>query len=104
MKYTYDIWQFNWAKSENAFYADAWDLIALLPDGNMHAETFPSMKGEFYIKNYKTENERRFRFVKEVKKTEQDTHIDIIWQFRSEDNILCYIQIVTGLELDKIRL
>jgi hypothetical protein len=50
------------------------------------------MKRQFYIKNYQTGNERRFRFVTEfenVHPTEQWS--ETIWQFQSEDGILCNI-------------
>ena len=34
MEYRYDVLQFRWNKDTNAFYADAWDLVAWLPDGS----------------------------------------------------------------------
>ena len=92
MKFTYDIQQFSWSKLVNTFFADAWDLVAWMQDGHTHPEAFPNMKRQFYIKNYRTGNERRFRFVKEfenVHPTEQWS--ETIWQFQSEDGILCNI-------------
>lgn len=86
----YDILQFNWNKDTNCFYADAWDLVANMPDGNIHPEAFPTMRGEFFIYNYKTNGFRRFRFLKEI--TAYIGGVDFIeWLFESEDGIECRI-------------
>jgi len=66
MEYRYDITQFVWNKDINVFYADAWNLVAWMPDGSTHPEAFPNMKKEFFIHNYNTNGFRRFRFVKEI--------------------------------------
>ena len=88
----YDILQFSWDKDTNCFYADAWDLVANMPDGSIHPEAFPTMRGEFFVYNYKTNGFRRFRFVKEV-----TGHLcgwdSIEWIFESEDGIECRIAI-----------
>lgn len=86
----YDIVQFNWNKDTNSFYADAWNLIAHMPDGNFHQAAFPTMRGEFFIYNYKTNGFRRFRFVKEITADMNDIHF-IEWLFESEDGIECRI-------------
>ena len=62
----YDILQFSYTKETNTFYADAWNLVAYMPDGSFHPEAFPNQKKEFFIHNYKTNGFRRFRFVKEI--------------------------------------
>jgi hypothetical protein len=85
MEYRYDIKQFHWNKDTNTFYADAWDLVAHMPDGSIHPEAFPNMKKQFFIQNYKTNGFRRFRFVKDEK---------LNWLFESEDGIKCYICII----------
>ena len=86
----YDIVQFNWNKDTNCFYADAWNLIANMPDGNIHPEAFPTMRGEFFIYNYKTNGFRRFRFVKEIKGAVGGFNYTE-WAFESEDGIECII-------------
>jgi hypothetical protein len=96
MKYEYDVRQFSWVKEDNTFYADAWNLVAWLPDGGTHPEAFPNGKKEFYIVNTQTGGERRFRFVKEVTEypVEDDTkYYETAWIFESEDGILCEILI-----------
>ena len=92
MRYEYEIGQFYWVKSDNTFYADAWNLIARMPDGSIHPEAFPNGKKEFYIVNPKTGNERRFRFVNEFEAVHPAaTWSESVWQFKSEDGILCNI-------------
>ena len=86
----YDIVQFNWNKDTNCFYADAWDLVANMPDGSIHTEAFPTMRGEFFIYNYKTNGFRRFRFVKEIKGDIGEFSCTE-WAFESEDGIECRI-------------
>ncbi len=92
MEYSYDVLQFRWNKDTNAFYADAWDLVAWMPDGSTHPEAFPNQKGEFFIHNYKTDGFRRFRFVKEIK-GDIDGFSYTEWAFESEDGIQCRIGI-----------
>jgi len=92
MEYHYHISQFNWNKDTNAFYAEAPHLECLLPDGNIHPEAFPNMKGQFFIDNTKTGGFRRFRFQRELKGgigNEEFTE----WIFESEDGIECRIAI-----------
>jgi hypothetical protein len=90
-EFRYDIRQFRWVKDMNTFFASAWNLVAWMSDGSIHQEAFPNMKRQFYIKNYRTGNERRFRFVKEFKVAcyGKFNYIETIWQFESEDGILC---------------
>lgn len=103
MKYTYDICQFKYNKGENTLYGEAPHLVAILPDGLIHHESFPNQKKEFYIKNYKTNNERRFRFVEEEQDYQEqyDDQGNIyavafdpikIWVFESEDGIKCKVR------------
>ena len=92
MEYRYDVLQFRWNRDTNAFYADAWDLVAWLPDGSTHPEAFPNMKKEFFIHNYKTDGFRRFRFVKEQRSETNEAGYDFLeWIFESEDGIKCHI-------------
>ena len=99
MEYIYDITQFHWNIEQNTFYADAWDLVAFLPDGSFHHEAFPNGKEQFFIRNYKTEGFRRFRFVDVIKDFYTDTYEDgsfsefeiTSWLFESEDGIKCSI-------------
>ena len=96
-QFTYDIRQFNWAKEVNTFFADAWDLVAWMEDGLTHPEAFPNMRQKFYIKNYQTGGERRFKFVKEFESTiDNEPWSETIWQFISEDGILCNICVSTN--------
>lgn len=92
MEYRYDIHQFVWNKDTNSFYAEAYHLDCLLPDGTFHREAFPNQKQQFYIDNSKTGGFRRFRFLKEIK-----SDIGGIgyteWLFESEDGIECRIAI-----------
>lgn len=98
MKYEYDTGQFSWSKDKNTFYAEAWNLAAMLPDGSMHPEAFPNQKRQFYIVNPKTGNQRRFRFVKEQTNEMPLNEMEAIgtyksWIFKSEDDIFCDIMI-----------
>ena len=92
MEYRYDVLQFRWNRDTNAFYADAWDLVAWLPDGSTHPEAFPNQKGEFFIHNYQTDGFRRFRYVKDITGDVGDVHF-VEWLFESEDGIECRIGI-----------
>lgn len=88
----YDIIQFGWNGEERRFSAYGWDLYAHLSDGSMHPEAFPSMKGEFFIRNYKTDGFRRFRFIKEDTTMVDENGAGYpFWLFRSEDGIECRI-------------
>jgi hypothetical protein len=92
MEYRYDITQFNWNKDTNSFYGDAPHLECIMPDGNIHHESFPNQKGQFFIDNSKTGGFRRFRFVKEI--TAEFDGIEYIeWVYESEDGIECRIAI-----------
>ena len=88
----YDIQQFRWNKDINTFYADAWDLVAYMPDGSFHTEAFPTMKEQFFIYNYNTNGFRRFRFVKEISGDVGGFNYTE-WVFESEDGIECRIGI-----------
>ena len=95
----YDIQQFRYTKETNTFYADAWNLIGYMPDGNFHPESFPTMKGQFVMYNYNTNGFRRFRFVKEITnwlidENEHTKYEMIDWLFESEDGIKCMINII----------
>jgi hypothetical protein len=95
-QFKYDIRQFRWSKLVNTFFADAWDLVAWQDDGLAHPESFPGMKKYFYIKNYETGGERRFEFVKEFENImDNEPWSETIWQFISEDGILCNICVST---------
>lgn len=94
----YDIQQFRYTKETNTFYADAWNLIAYMPDGSFHPEAFPTMKEQFVMYNYSTNGFRRFRFVKEITnwlidENEHTKYEMIDWLFESEDGIKCIISI-----------
>jgi hypothetical protein len=98
MKYTYDISQFKWNATENSFFGAAPFLECLLPDGNIHPNAFPNDKGEFFIHNYKTNEFRRFQFVKEITnwlidENEHTKYEMMEWLFQSEDGINCYISL-----------
>lgn len=95
----YDIQQFRYTKETNTFYADAWNLIAYMPDGSFHPEAFPTMKEQFVMYNYSTNGFRRFRFVKEITnwlidENEHTKYEMIDWLFESEDGIKCMINII----------
>jgi hypothetical protein len=90
MEFKYDINQFNWNKDTNCFYADAWDLVANMPDGTIHPEAFPNMKKEFFIHNYKTNGFRRFRYVRDIVGNIGGFPF-FEWLFESEDGIECRI-------------
>lgn len=94
----YDIQQFRYTKETNTFYADAWNLIAYMPDGSFHPEAFPTMKGQFVMYNYSTNGFRRFRFVKEITnwlidENEHTKYEMVEWLFESEDGFKCIISI-----------
>tara|TARA_R110000868_G_scaffold34853_1_gene125455 strand:- start:70 stop:351 length:282 start_codon:yes stop_codon:yes gene_type:complete len=81
----YDIRDFLWVKDNNQFYADGWDLYDAEGD---YRSAFPNQKEQFVIKNYQTENFRRFTFQKEV-----TDPFGTYWMFESEDGYKCMIDI-----------
>lgn len=92
MEYHYHINQFHWNKDTNTFYAYAWDLDCMMPDGNIHPEAFPNQKQQFFIDNPQTGGFRRFRFVNEYDvKAEDDEYVGTDWLFESEDGIKCSV-------------
>ena len=92
MEYHYHISQFNWNKDTNTFYAYAWDLDCIMPDGSIHPEAFPNQKQQFFIDNPQTGGFRRFRFVNQYDvKTEDDEFVGTDWFFESEDGIKCSV-------------
>jgi hypothetical protein len=98
MEYRYDINQFKWNKDENTFFAEAYFLECIMPDGNIHPEAFPNQKQQFFIDNGKTGGFRRFRFLKEELLDVLDENNEIgytieNWIFESEDGIKCSISI-----------
>ena len=93
MEYRYDIRQFVWNKDENSFFAEAYFLDCLLPDGTFHREAFPNQKQQFYIDNPKTGGFRRFRYVKDNAVTDEGEYLYTEWIFESEDGIKCKISI-----------
>jgi hypothetical protein len=104
MKYTYDIQQFKYDKETNTLFAPAHTVYAEMEDGNIHKEPFPNGRKEFYIKNYETNNERRFRFVEEERDYQElyDQEGNIYgvafdpiktWVFESEDGIKCKVRV-----------
>ena len=93
MEYRYNVNQFVWDKKQNEFYAEAYFLECVMPDGNIHPEAFPNMKTQFFIDNPKTGGFRRFRFVKENQITDDESYLYTEWIFESEDGIKCKIAI-----------
>ena len=104
MDYVYDIQWFRWSTEDNTFYAEAWTLPAIMPDGSFHNDAFPNEKQQFTIHNYKTDGFRRFRYVEEI--VSEITSADGEWEckatqwlFTSEDGIRCMITV----HMDEIR-
>lgn len=100
MEYRYHISQFSWNKELNEFFSEAWHLECLLPDGSIHPEAFPNMKGQFFIDNPTTGGFRRFRFLNEevINGSEENgmdegEYVYTQWVFESEDGIKCKIAI-----------
>jgi hypothetical protein len=92
MEYHYNIEQFNWNKDINTFYAEAAHLVCMMGDGSIHPEAFPNQKGQFFIDNNRTNEFRRFRFIKAI--TSEIGGIRYTeWVFQSEDGIECRISI-----------
>lgn len=81
----YDIRDFTWIKDTNTFFGDGYDLYNAEGD---YRSTFPNGRDQFVIKNYKTENFRRFAFQKE--KTDPFGTYRV---FESEDGIRCIINL-----------
>lgn len=87
----YDIRDFLWVKDSNTFYGDGWDLYPseepyYLGEFPNECSTFPNGRKRFIIKNYKTENFRRFTFQKE-----ETDPFGTYRVFESEDGIRCII-------------
>jgi hypothetical protein len=82
---TYDIYSFQWDSDSKTFYGDAWNLVEV-EHGTYYQVAFPNGKQQFFIKNYHTNEFRRFRFLKEI-----ETEYTFEWLFESEDGIKCMI-------------
>ena len=81
----YDIRDFLWIKDANTFYGDGWDLWDA---EGIYKFAFPNGRKQFVIKNYETENFRRFTF--------QYEETDVFGTYRvfeSEDKIMCIINL-----------
>jgi hypothetical protein len=92
MEYHYHISQFQWNKDLNTFFAYAWELDCIMPDGDIHPEAFPNQKQQFFIDNPTTGGFRRFRFVKENASIGlKYDYVSTYWLFESEDGIECSI-------------
>ena len=77
-EYWYDIDQFAWNQENKSFYSEADYLF------NYESYiTFPNQGRQFFIKNQKTNNFRRFRLKHESNEE---------WTFESEDNIRCIVK------------
>jgi len=85
MKFNYLIKDFDWDKEKNTLSANA-DTICV-PG---YAPSFPNGRKQFNIYNNKTGEFRRFRF------THQD---DFYFFFKSEDGIICQIQIAPFMKI-----
>lgn len=101
MEYRYDIRGFFWNKESNTFFAEAWNLECILPDGMPHPEAFPNGKQQFFIDNPKTGGFRRFRYVGSETETHQQwnymgelqNYTETYWVYETEDGIKCNITI-----------
>ena len=100
MEYRYHINQFRWNKELNEFFSEAYHLECIMPDGSIHPEAFPNMKGQFFIDNPATGGFRRFRFVgeevingNEENGIDEEIYVYTQWVFESEDGIKCKIAI-----------
>ena len=92
MEYHYNIEQFNWNKDINTFYAEAAHLVCMMRDGSIHPEAFPNQKTQFFIDNNRTNEFRRFRYLRDI--TGEIGGIRFTeWVFESEDGIQCRISI-----------
>lgn len=102
-KYTYDITQFKYDRNTNTLFARANSIYVQMEDGNPHHDPFPNGRKQFYIKNYKTNNERRFRFVEEERdyqeQYDEEGNIYAVafdpiktWVFESEEGIKCKVR------------
>jgi hypothetical protein len=93
MQIDYDINSFKWDQRENTFYADV-DNVYAMDDVYSSAESFPSGRGQFNIRNQETGGFRRFSFVREMEIIEPDWN-SIQWLFRSEDEqpYLCIVNV-----------
>lgn len=90
----YDINLFDWRKADNSFYANEEQLYEFT---RTYLYPFPNGRKQFFIKNFKTGEFRRFRFVTEFRRCEwyfdenDDRANEILLEFVSEDGILCRV-------------
>lgn len=84
MECIYDIKSFAWNAKTRTFSQDAWNLELIdANDENWGIVVFPGGKEPFYIKNYKTGEQRLFTFSNEVSGG---------WVFENtEDNLTCIV-------------
>lgn len=80
---TYSIEDFIYNSTNRTLYANENELYPIQGDYKI---PFPNQKRQFYILNIKTNNKRRFRYIKQYKSLN-----NIIFQFQSEDDIICII-------------
>jgi hypothetical protein len=87
---TYDIGQFKWNATDKTFYGEA---MWLYPDNTNTIECFPNGKQEFHIVNNKTNQSRKFTFLQEDTWEDELGSKCKIWQYETEDGIMCNIMI-----------
>lgn len=90
---TYDIDLFDWNKKDNSFYANEEQLYE---HTRYYKYPFPNGRKQFFIKNFKTGEYRRFRFVDEFRRCgwyfdDNLSSNELLLEFASEDGILCRI-------------
>jgi len=81
--YVYDIRHFTWVKEENTFFASEEDLYDI-----QNQYPYPNGRKQFFIKNKKTKNQKRFRFVKD-----SELYQNLYYEFESEEGYKCVIKL-----------
>jgi hypothetical protein len=83
--YTYDIQHFTWVKEENTFFANEETLYDIQA---YYRYPFPNGQKQFFIRNKRSKNQRRFRFVKDLCSPD-----NLYYEFESEEGYKCVIKL-----------
>jgi hypothetical protein len=83
--YIYDIRHFTWVKDDKTFLAAEEDLYDIQAK---YSYPFPNGRKQFFIKNKKTKNQKRFRFLKDL-----ELYGNLYYEFESEEGYRCIIKL-----------
>jgi hypothetical protein len=86
IQHTYNIDHFDWDKEANTFYGIG-DKLFECERNHFYQLPFINGRGQFFIKNKRTDGFRRFRFERQCDISETE----VVYMYNSEDGIKCEV-------------